>query len=176
MLALATAAVVLVLTTTETLGTAHNRGSPVTLRPKALERFAFFTYTLDEMVGIEISLPSTATAEPLAVNHLQLYGPSFGEGRRISSVSELVTGGMALCSSAEIEVRADGDVLRSIEEASDSLCAGAVEEGGPIGSDLVLLGWGRIMVRFNALGSGNDRIGVGVVSYPGSTVTVQGFA
>lgn len=165
----------MVLASIHVLGTGHTLGPTFQLRPRQLERQIFTSLPMDGIRGVEVRYEGGNIFDAIAVNHLQVVH-GFGEDLpRLNSVQQIILEFVLVCQNQAVTIATDGDILRSLEEASDSPCSGIVSRGGPLGSEFSVLSRGRVSIRFTRDGGSGDHVMVGALSYPGALVQVQGL-
>lgn len=149
----------------------HVVGEPVLGRPRVVERQVYLKAELEGADRFEVrdNNPSQLRS-PIILNHIQVIHND--EGSPLTAIIGLELDITLPCYPVSIPIGTDGDVLRAIE-ASDTGCAGSVDRGGPLGSDLNLAAPRYIIVYFNAAGANRDYVLVGVLSYPGSEIALR---
>lgn len=173
----------LMLAGLEALASSHHSGDLETTRPKVIERQAYVHYYMSELGLLQdgyiypllrVRMPDGLRDEPILVNHLQASRMRLdGEYPRLI-VEAIRVFGSVVCEEERIEVGPDGDVLAAIDAATNTPCSGAVQAGGPLGSERVLGGQGSIHIKFVQDNPRPYALQIGILSYPGSTVEVQG--
>lgn len=164
----------LAMVATMVLGSSHYVGTRETMQVRGVERAAFVLFDMRDKNAVAIHHEASANLdEPLFLNHLQVITSSATSG--LLSIDTIYVGDRSVCSVEDIAVGPDRNVLRAIASATESPCSGAVLHGGPLGSELVLVAPGEITVRFGDSGVVGEELVIGILSYPGSRVAVDGI-